>query len=180
MTTYNLKATTQIKVNHKGKTDMVYDEVDIEITAEEIQKLIAENPEILEVKKDGKPEHGTRYWFISSLNSIGYDIWTNYNKDNYRRNLGNFFLIENECNAQQEKNEATARVLGYIRDNELGKEHYEDDNNHCITEDMNKLCVASCWNRNFLPPLGYFISEEACKQVIDNNRADLKLIYGIK
>ena len=153
----------------------------LEVTATDVQKLIAENPEILAgMKKDGKPEIGTPYWFLNTCNIVHTNKWDNTTNENYLRDIGNFFLAEEKCIAQQAINTAKANVMAYIRDNELGKEHYEDDNNYCIAEDMNKLCVANCLNRNFLPPLGYFISEEACKQVIDNNRADLKLIYGIK
>ena len=153
----------------------------IQITSETIQKLIAENPEILEVKKDGKPEHGTTYWFLSVGNIVANYMWTDDEFDNYRRDIGNFYITEEECIAQQAINYATVRVMAYIRDNELGKEFVNgDDNNYYFTNYKNKIVWQISVFFNNLPPLGYLMSKEACKQVIDNNTADLNLIYGIK
>jgi len=180
MKTYNLKATTQIKVNHKGKTDMVYDEVDIEITAEEIQKLIAENPEILKEKKNEKPKDGTDYWFINSCGDVYVYTWNNHKYDNYFRDTGNLFLTVEECLAQQAINHATARVIAYIRDNELVKEFVNGGLNYYIYSGVNGLDSNDTCTIDNLPQLGYLISKEAGIQVIDNNTADLKLIYGIK
>ena len=151
----------------------------LEVTAEEVQKLIAENPEILEVKKDGKPKGGTDYWFLSSTNDVCCDTWVIHKTDNYRRDTGNFFLTKEECTARQAINNATTRVRAYIRDNELGKEFVTGEYNFCINKYFNDLTCNPSNNVNTLPLLGY-LKASACQQVINNNRADLNLIYGIK
>ena len=154
-----------------------------QITSEAIQKLIAENPEILEVKKDGKPERGTEYWYLGSDNNFYCATWTNHTLENHKRDSGNFFLTEEECIAQQAINHAVARVRAYIRDNELGREFVSgkyNEPNHYIYRSGKELSIGEFSTVNNLPLLGYFKSNEACKQVIDNNTADLKLIYGIK
>ena len=150
------------------------------VTAEEIQKLIAENPEILEVKKDGKPKEGTEYWYFGSANDVWWNPWSNHEDDNLRRDIGNFFLIREECMAQQAINFAIARVRAYIKDNELGREFVDGDDNYYFTNHKNKIIWQISLVLNHLPLLGYFKSEEAGEQVINNNTDDLNLIYGIK
>ena len=154
----------------------------LEVTAEEIQKLIAENPEILEVKKDGKPKHRTEYWYLDSQNSFRGSVWDNHKYDNYFRDTGNFFLAEEECTAQQAINNAKANVMAYIRDNELGKEFVSGygNSNYYIRCQNGDLANNDNQYSDNLPQLGYLKSKEACHQVIDNNTADLNLIYGIK
>jgi len=151
-----------------------------QITSEAIQKLIAENPEILEVKKDGKTEEWTKYWYIGTWNNVFCATWLNDKYDKYRRDIGNFFLTEEGCIAQQEVNFAIARVRAYIKDNDLGREYKAGKSNYYIYSRGTELSICSVCNINDLPLPGYFKSNEACKQVIDNNTADLKLIYGIK
>lgn len=153
----------------------------IQITAEEIQKLIAENPEILDVKSNEKPENETIYCFLDTCGEVATSSWTDHRADNYRRDLGNFFLREYEAKAQQVINLATARVKAYIRDNELGEKFWEgDEENYYIKSEENKIGFGIVYSLNDLPLLGFFKSRDASQQVIDNNLPDLKLIYGIK
>jgi len=156
----------------------------IEITAEEIQKLIAENPEILEVKKGGKPKNGSPYRILTSLNTFSFCTWCDTEEDNYQRDTGNFYITKEKCEARQAINNAKANVMAYIRDNELGREFeiaFEDDNYYINIDRLEgKFRINSTCYTDDLPLLGHFISREACQQVINNNRADLNLIYGIK
>jgi hypothetical protein len=182
-----MKKTYKIKITPKNTFDnffLMKEDLIMDVSLEELKKLIKANPELLE-KDDGKPESGSIYWNLDTWNNVVSMPWINSRGDNYRRDIGNFFLTEEECKAQQEINLAISRVRAYIRDNDLELEDIDWNDNSCrYSIHYNHYTKKIDWFRLTICDYGiklpYLKSVEACKQLIDNNLSDLKLIYGIK
>lgn len=148
---------------------------DIELNLNEEQ--IKDLKEQLEDKKE--IEHNTRYWCVNDSAEKYESFWADDDIDDYRRNIGNFYLTEEDCDKAVKKQHALAEVLKYIRENDLeekdmGKfwEYVWYDK---YTNSIDKTYRGS--GLFYLSPIPR-LKENTAKQLIDNQKDNLLVLFN--
>lgn len=125
---------------------------EIELTDEQVKEIVDKYGKKDEIKDE------TRYWLITHDGGKASTRWFNEENDNFRRDTGNFYLKESDCDKAVEKAHALARVKRFIRENELesGKwvicyeEHRNDFTTHLQTLTLELLPRLSLDSANLL------------------------------
>ena len=160
---------------------MPYKLNNIEVSAEEIRKLIKENPEIVgELEKKSKffsPKEGERYWRIAS-GDVDAFINENDNADANIIKCGVYRTLE-EVQKAIEKQKALVRLWNYADEKMFYRPDWnnKDEEKYFIYFDYKNgmWVVESFYNcrENFLFP--YFKTREDAEQFIKDNLSDLNL-----
>lgn len=155
------------------------------VSAEELKRLIKENPELLEKgTKPWRAEKGEEYWYVEDCGLADCDTEGIYDADNFRFLTGNYFRTEEEAEAHKARLEAIGRVTHAIlernegwtpdwSDDDQSKHHIWFDHD-CSTFDVDYDC--SIQESYILP---YIASREIAKGIIRDFEGDLKIIFGI-
>lgn len=106
--TYKLEG--KIKITTEG------DDFSAEVPAEEIKRLLKENPELLEEKgyKLWRAEKGSRYWYVPGDGSVDWSYEEKDSVDDFRYLTGNYFATKEEAEAHKARLEAIGRVTHAI------------------------------------------------------------------
>ena len=118
------------------------------------------------------------YWYINDYNANGRATWDNVMIDDYRRNMGNCFLTENEAKFEVERRKVEAILLKYGRREfkyrECNYYFYYDHEDKLIR----KTIVDCCQSQGII----FFETEELCQKAIEEAGKDniKKYIFGIE
>lgn len=163
------------------KIELKIDGKSIELSSETLKNI----KESLEEKKSFKPEYGEKYYFLTSNREIDDCVWENDTFDNYSYYSGNCFKTQEEAIKQQEKKNALMRVRKYIINNfGLFEPDWDDDEQgkYNIFYDYigKEFLVNDACTLRYLEIIPFLETKEQTRQVIDNFKQDLKIIFDIK
>lgn len=147
----------------------------IDLQVEQITNKLNEIISYLNKEDKVEIKKGTKYWIVTDYGEKTDYKCQNSKIDNYRLNIGNFYLNESDCDKEVERLQALARVRKYIRENELSGGDYFLYYN--VNE--NKLTWYYAVH-TYNAELENIKSQEACEQIIRENESDLKIIYRVK
>lgn len=91
----------------------------VEVSPEEIRKLVKDHPEILKEKSFEEEMVGKKYWFINSEGKNEWGCWENSKFGNNLLSVNNIFFSEAECDKEITRRKALGRIMKYIRDNNI-------------------------------------------------------------
>lgn len=155
----------------------------VEVSAEEIKKLIKENPELLQ-EKGGKPWKGVFgeiYYYVSEVGCVGNSTENNHRYDNYRYLTGNYFKTKEEAEQYVEYQKAVGRITHAILErNEGWKADWSDIS-------LKKFCLYFCnlentWEVDYFNGAQYLNiipdmkSEKIAQSIIKDFKDDLEII----
>lgn len=166
----------------------------VEVSAEEIRKIVKENPDLLKKETKGAPfvpNLGDVYWvkLPSDMNDSGYVGYYFYGKYSDIKIFKHTEVYGTEEEAKQavEIDRAILRVRCWIRDNvdggvwdkpdwSVGGYKYFIRLNH---EDM-LFETDLCMRRQVVSPIGYFRTVFDAEACIFHCRQNLKIIFGVE
>lgn len=125
----------------------------------------AKKEETVTEVNDGKPECGTKYWFVQSYGAIGTKTWCDDELDCEHLAIGNYFPSIEDCEFEIER----LKVLAEMRRYAEPKDREWDGNNihwyiyYGSTHNGLITCFSYCAKGNGI----YFESEEIAQKVIE-------------
>lgn len=153
----------------------------LQITAEQVRKLVKENPDILQ-EDTGVPKEGQDYWYLSATNVL-MSYWANNSTDNELLIRNNVYLTKEAAEKADKKRVAFGSVMAFIRSHGLSftpdwksedRDKYQitgwDFYNEEIWIGNNRRCNGSAAN------LPVFKSEEDRQLVLDNMAEELRTL----
>lgn len=155
----------------------------IEISEDQIRKLIKDHPELIE-KKSGKPwraEKGEYHYIVDSCGYVCEEYEDGDIADDYHYLTGNYFATKEEAEACKARQEAIGRVTHKIL--ELNDGDYKDSNNRywaILARNNNLMPSSTPMGEYYAITLPYIASREIAEQIIKDHEADLKIIFNIK
>jgi len=162
---------------------MPYKLNNIEVSAEEIRKLIKENPEIVgELEKKSKffsPKAGDKYYYLDSAGDADFRKWDNDPIDHAIKNFLGVYQTEKEAKKALEKQKALVRLWNYADEKMFFRPDWnnKDERKYSVYFDykgkMWQVEGYYCCRGNFLFP--YFKNYKDAEQFIKDNLSDLNL-----
>lgn len=176
-----------IKIPESQLHDLVHrSHQTIEISADEIRKIVEEHPEILEKKtyKRWRAEEGQRYYHSGP----GLTSWSQEARDefdDYRYNIGNYFRTVGEAYAYRDRQLAIQRVTDAINEANEGWvpdwiDGYQNKSYIFYEHDRSCFSTTAAVTYQGAHLLPYARSERILKEIIEKYDKELRLIWGIK
>ena len=147
---------------------------------QEINKLLSSR-----VDQDWKPEHGDKYWFISSLGRVLQGTWAEHSRDHHSRlAMGNVYQTRQLAEQARYRHDARVSVYSMIRDanrdenwradfSDIGQYKYFVTYNHVSG---NLVRSSSVYTQSL--PVEMYGSKEVIDRCISQLPKDLKRILG--
>lgn len=156
----------------------------IEVSKDELRKIISENPDLLKPVAKGSyffPKHGEEYWYLDSLGNIYYEK-NNADVTRTERILTGVYATEAEATHARNRRQAIVRCWKWAQENEPFEPDWsnlEQRKHFVIYNDFEKELVFSysTYNAKFQNELPYFKSQEDTEKFIEANKEDLLLIF---
>ena len=131
---------------------------ELEIKLEELKELLKE-----EENNNNWPEVGDKYWYISAVTGVSYNIFYDDDFNKLNKEIGNFFRTKEEAVSEME----TRKVFQELREQpgRVNEFIYGKDN---WSVSIHEGCVQiTCWNKlKQCCMLGIYESEESVRQAI--------------
>lgn len=164
---------------------------EIEISEQEIRKLLKENPELLTPTPTHKrkyfvPKHNENYYFIDSMNDILLSVNDGHRWDLDRIKSGNCFATEQDAQDELNRRQALVRIWNNYDDKYSWDIDWDDIKvtKYGLAYDYDDRKIDNITSIfNFLKystELPYFKSAEDRNQFIESNKEDLLTIFNIK
>lgn len=157
----------------------------IEVSAEEIQKLVRENPDLLKPEVKGRyffPKEGEEYWFVTAKNVSGVDCNRNTKHivDIDLIALG-VFKTREEAQLENQKRQAIVACWKWAQENAPFEPDWGNSRqNKYFTyydHETGRLEGTSHKVGKIQFTLPYFKSEEDCEAFVKANKENLELLF---
>jgi len=153
----------------------------VEISEEELRKVIKDNPELVEEENKSKyftPKYGEEYFFVNRFFGAKKEKNEATSADKCLINVG-VHRTKEEAELDSSKQLALVRMWNYADSKMFFRpdwSNYEQDKCHIRYDHLKNKFTCDYWNwlqDNFMLP--YFKSLEDCEQFIKDNQKDLEL-----
>lgn len=158
----------------------------LEVSVDELRRVIKENPEILQEEKKPFAERmiGKEYWVINANGDKIKYTWQNVDYDKDCLSLNNTFFTESDCDKEIARRKALGNIMSYIRDNDIELIKDEDWKNKDIVKygfggwdyRNNELIRTSNFTYDDSVLRENFYSQEDREKVISNCANDLEIL----
>lgn len=155
---------------------------DVEVSVEEIKKLIKENPEILKEEKGGRyffPRNNEEYWFINAFGDVDWHI-NNCLGEVQLISMG-VYRTKEEATLARDKQKAIVSCWKWAQENAPFEPDWGDENQRkyfvlydCIDKKLD-WSVTYYFKHQFTLP--YFKSREDYEAFIKANKDSLELLF---
>lgn len=157
---------------------------DVEISVEELQRVIKDNPDLLKPEVKGRyffPKVGEMYWSINSYGLIFNNKNYDYDIDKHFISIGNCYRTKEEAELALKKQQAIVRCWKWQQENapfepDWGDEGQGKDYVYYGITNKKLRCSGSSYGR-YQFTLPYFKSEEDCEAFREANKEDLLLLF---
>lgn len=157
-----------------------------QVSADEIRRLLKENPELLEEKnhKPWRAESDGEYWFVDDEGDVISDEDWGISEDNHRYLTGNYFATKEEAEAHKARLEAIGRVTHAILEanegwepdwSDEGEEKYYLYYSHFGDNEFDWGEIGLLQETQTLP---FAKSNEIVERIIKEHEDDLRIIFN--